>query len=213
MAQINAKSLATTELSTPCTSCGNSLVVAHILQRYHALFGIPLYPLRKVTVTECTHCKQKLSEEELPVAYHIEIYNKLPAVRTPWYMFTGLVLAVLFLGGIFYIQYGERQDTARYISDPQVNDFYVVDAHQMLGLRESKYKYGVLRINSVNADSLGFWAGVYQYQSDNGAIDAIQDGEVKADDYFVRVEIPIEKTEIQEMLAKGYIIRVIRNNR
>ncbi|MBI3460841.1 hypothetical protein HY009_07930 [Candidatus Acetothermia bacterium] len=183
------------------------------MQKYYSLLWIPCFPLRKVMATECAHCKQTLSGKELPAAYQAEISTQIPSARTPRYMFTGLVLVVLLVGLFIYIENINKQDTARYVTAPQVNDFYVVDAHEVLGMGQTKYKYEVLRVNSVQPDSIGFLAGNYQYQSEYGALKAIQDGDVKADDYFLKVEIPIEKTRIQAMLVKGYITSVTRNNK
>jgi hypothetical protein len=80
----------------PCPKCKNPLALMTAWQRYFHLFWIPTIPYKKELLFECAECGHAFTDRDVPSKQ----FKKM--VKTPFYMFTGLVLVLLGLGYIAY---------------------------------------------------------------------------------------------------------------
>ncbi|MBC9798266.1 zinc-ribbon domain-containing protein [Sinomicrobium weinanense] len=86
---------------TECPYCqSKDSFVATTFGRYFHLFWIPLFPLYKTTILECSHCKRTYAEHELPPDLKQALLksNRLdPPKRPLWHGFGCLVMAAIGL--------------------------------------------------------------------------------------------------------------------
>jgi hypothetical protein len=74
----------------------------HLFQRYAHVFWIPLFPIGKTGVSQCSHCKQILKLKEMPFALRLSYENMKSQTTTPFWVFSGsAVIAVIFVLSFF----------------------------------------------------------------------------------------------------------------
>ena len=95
---------------TNCNNCSSSQTVrlSFALNYFH-IFWIPIFPLTKKGVSQCSHCKQVLYAHEMPDGLKV-VYNEEKAkVKTPWgYRFGLILIGLFFLFVISAIVFGKR---------------------------------------------------------------------------------------------------------
>lgn len=81
-----------------CSHCGSTQTVrlSFALNYFH-IFWIPMFPLSKTGISQCSHCKQALYANQMPDGLKA-VYNEEKAkVKTPWVYRFGLILIGLFV--------------------------------------------------------------------------------------------------------------------
>lgn len=167
-----------------CGYCGtlNSLLLT-IYSRYLHFFWVPVIPTGKSCVSECTHCKQVLKENQLPAAYRQQAaalmqQAKLPVSNYLVLAIAGVAFVALMVVGAFSSSPKPATSTAAtstaprtseepievdepateankpLLAAPQVNDMYVV--------RYADGKFNTMRVLRVVPDSLYFQSSSYQ---------------------------------------------------
>jgi len=83
--------------NTTCPYCeSQNSFVATTYGRYFHLFWIPIFPLLKSTILECSHCKKSYAEDELPeqVKTALQKENELNPARRPIWHSCGCLIIV-----------------------------------------------------------------------------------------------------------------------
>ncbi|MGI4823664.1 MAG: hypothetical protein ACRYFV_20840 [Janthinobacterium lividum] len=93
-------------IGIPCINCGTTSVGVAIYSRYLHLFWIPVIPLGKRSVSQCAHCKQSLTEGQMPPAYLQQVREfkqqaKLPVSNYIVLALLGVVVAFSFVASLF----------------------------------------------------------------------------------------------------------------
>ncbi|MET4106169.1 zinc-ribbon domain-containing protein [Hymenobacter sp. UYP22] len=85
-----------------CTYCGvQGKLSVTVFSRYFSVFWIPVFPIGKVSVTVCEHCKQTLtSKEPLPETYRLPVQTVQQQASTP---LTNYALLLLLGAGIVLV--------------------------------------------------------------------------------------------------------------
>ncbi|MDU0368917.1 zinc-ribbon domain-containing protein [Hymenobacter endophyticus] len=85
-----------------CTYCGiQGKLSVTVFSRYFSVFWIPVFPIGKVSVTVCEHCKQTLtSKEPLPETYRLPVQTVQQQTSTP---ITNFALLLLLGAGIVLV--------------------------------------------------------------------------------------------------------------
>ncbi|GAB3635629.1 hypothetical protein GCM10027422_12190 [Hymenobacter arcticus] len=165
-----------------CGYCGtlNSLLLT-IYSRYLHFFWIPVIPLGKDSVSECTHCQQVLKESQMPAAYRQEAATlkqqaKLPVSNYLVLAIAGVAFVALMIVGAFSSPSkpatgaaatsavpvaGEKpanepatEANKPLLAAPQVNDMYVV--------RYDDGMFNTMRVLRITPDSLYMQSSSYQ---------------------------------------------------
>ncbi|MFT4024128.1 MAG: hypothetical protein QM664_10140 [Flavihumibacter sp.] len=179
-----------------CESCGTQNGVnIHILSRYAHIFWIPVFPFAKTAVSQCAHCKQVLSQKEMPQPLTIAAQNLKAAAKTPWWTFSGLgVIALLITMGMY--KSGENQKkNALYIQQPRAGDIYEV--------KTKDNQYTLYRIDQVLGDSVFFEYNSY-YVNKSSALYKLKEKE------FSDEIVGYSQEELKTMLSHGEIIDIDR---
>ena len=84
-----------------CPHCGNHGTLVYSIYSKHAhIFWIPLFPMGRIGVAECRHCKYAMSPGEMPVQVKEEYteIKKDKDIRIPIWQYTGLGIIGLIIG-------------------------------------------------------------------------------------------------------------------
>jgi len=210
-----AKSLGAQALGgVACQSCGQSGVVAHVFQKYFHIFWIPVLPYKKLVATECARCQQALAGEDVPPMYQAQLETFRASVKTPWYMYTGLVLILFLVAGGYYVYQKNQELRASYVAHPQVGDLYVIDVQKGLALKDAQYPFRVLKITNVKDKTVTLVSGHYEYSAASGATEAIDAGKADELAYFLLGdEFSLSIEQLQTLLGQGHIRYVTRRGK
>jgi hypothetical protein len=183
-----------------CANCKTSASVELIVvQRYAHIFWIPIFPMGKTGLSECSHCKQVLRKKEFTesLSYHYE-RMKLQS-KTPLWTFSGvgLLVGLFCLGGV--VSHAREKENTQWILEPQQGDVYDI---------KLDYKqYTLFQVSHVVGDTVFVWANQYETNKRRG----LSDLKKRGDDAYIQEPVPIVKEELKEMLASGKIMDITRD--
>ncbi|WP_126973999.1 hypothetical protein [Gynurincola endophyticus] len=179
-----------------CTYCNSKASVSlYIYQKYAHVFWIPMFPLRKVGVSECSHCKQVLRSKQMPASLKSR-YEKLKSEsRTPLWIFSGTFLLIVLVSSLVFISNKKTALTKKYIAAPQAGD--------IMKIRTSTGHYTLLRIADVREDSVFIQFNQYEINK-SGKLHTLE-SEPFSEDVFI-----LTKEELQEKYNSGDIFNVDR---
>lgn len=182
-----AKGIDSSVVNTVCPSCSQSPHALHIFQKYFHIFWIPVFPLGKISVLECQHCKKTTTDKDLNALQGSMAQAKRKEAKTPLYMYAGSVLLASLIGWGAYSVKDQEAKTRSYLEQPRAHDMAVI---------ESKGKeFQILQLLSVEAETVKFKIGNYLYKSALSAKKAIREGATREESYFAEeiFEMPTSK--------------------
>ena len=191
------KELAHQSLAIACPNCttSNSLEM-HVFQRYAHIFWIPFFPMNKLGVSQCNHCKQTLRSKEMPPALKSEYETLKAQTKTPLWMFIGAALLAVLIIFLVINENKKSAATAQYIKHVQPND-----------LLEAKVDegYTYLKVVAVKGDTV--------YVKDNKQAVTMQSGLNKlgtGEGSFSEEVYPVSQRSIKEQYDNKKILNVVR---
>ncbi len=193
------KKLSGSQIIDKCGNCGTSNVMEmHIFQKFAHVFWIPFFPMKKLGISQCNHCKQVLTQKEMPPALTTTYQTLKAQTKTPIWTFAGigLVVALVTIGVISDRRKDEKN--AKLIVSPQVNDIYEVK----LGYKA----YTLYKVAIVKGDSIFLRVNDYETNKATG----LNDLKKKRGNAFSEDFLPLTKPELKEMLDKGEILDIER---
>lgn len=136
-----------------CSYCGQQASVGFYYQvRYFHIFWIPVFPYRTITGSQCMHCRQVRTGNELPPQLLAEA--KVGKPRPPLKYFSGIFVGIFFALLIAAAVINERNATGHYLEDPKVGDVY--------GIKQENGRYTLLQLMQLHGDSVGFRVNNYE---------------------------------------------------
>ncbi|HMI08312.1 MAG TPA: hypothetical protein VK528_12240 [Flavobacterium sp.] len=179
-----------------CPECQTETTMTYsIFGKYAHVYWIPFFPIAKVTVIECDHCKKTFELKSLPetIKKKVEIEKDRDPVRTPVWFFSGTALvAVLICYGV-YTSNRTEADEKIYIKNPKVGDVYSIKV-------DSNF-YSTYKVAEVRKDTL--YVFVNDMQTDKmTAIDKIDIPKNYKEQYAIArkaIEDLYKKEEIYEI--------------
>ena len=194
-----ASHMATENVNETCSGCGtpNSLLMT-VFQRYAHVFWIPVFPIGKVGVSQCSHCKQVLQKKEFSRNLSTSYEALKSKTKTPIWSFSGLaVLTVLIAWGVVTGKQNDEKNAA-FILAPQHGDIYEV--------KNDRKQYTLFKVESVVGDTVF----VLPNQYETNKISGLSDIKLKGNEAYVSEPLSILKAELKGMLDKGEIIDIDR---
>ena len=191
--------LAKENVTGNCPNCGTpNAVDLYVFQKYAHVFWIPLFPAGKVTLSQCTHCKQVLKPKEMSSAL-MDANNHLKAQsRTPVWTFTGLALiAVLITIGVINDKKNDERN-AQLILAPKEGDIFEV--------KTKHNQYTLYKVASVTGESVF----LYPNQYETNKLTGLDDLKRKGDNAYTEEALAVSIAELKQMLEKGEIMDIDR---
>ncbi|SHG43345.1 zinc-ribbon domain-containing protein [Pedobacter caeni] len=128
-----------------CGHCDTGKLNLVYTIRYFHIFWIPMFPLEKRAMTQCPHCKQVLTSNELAPESRNYLNTQKSAIRTPLKYFAGLIIIGLFI--LFIVVATAFNKTGRYVNKPKVGDIYQIKS-------DTENQFTFLKIVKIEGDSL-----------------------------------------------------------
>ena len=182
-----------------CPNCENNQFVTFGILNYFHLYWIPTFLTSREVGMECMHCKRTLVGDEVPSHLVDQIKSSVFSTSNTLPMFSGLIIiALLAMVGMYTVQ----QDNAReatYISQPKIDDYYVVDFTKVFVDADAAYKYGLMRVTDVTSTEIEFQIGSMVYNMASGIQQDIRDGKAAADSYYEPDKARFEFSELLEL--------------
>jgi hypothetical protein len=182
------------EVCPHCQTQGSVIVSTYA--KYAHIFWIPLFPLGRVSVSQCQHCKQVLEDGKMPAQIKQYHQRNIAETRIPIWQFAGLVIIALTVVAGIYNSKVENEKREAFLQNPNVGDIY----HYKTG----PSAYTTFKIVGVGADTLEVNFNNYEVDKITG-IYKIEKDENYSDSVFL-----LPKASIQEMFAGGDILDINR---
>lgn len=124
--------------------------------------------------------------------------------------FWAVLIPLLFL---WMEQYGAEQDALdiTYIQSPIVNDKYLVDYTKIFDGADEEYKYGVMKISSVSAETVELLISEMSYDGKSGPKKDIREAKTSDRSYFVQEPAIFTRTELLNLKNIDAIDSVVRD--
>ena len=196
---VKATDIAPPVLIANCPNCGaQNSTYLHVFQRYAHIFWIPLFPIGKTAVSQCSHCKQVLKLKEMPPAL-VNTYEQAKAeAKTPVWTFSGLaVVAVIIIIGVISDK-NKDQRNAKLILAPKAGDIFEI--------KTKDRQYTLYRVDQVEADSVIIRINKFETDKVSGLADLKSKGESGYDEE----QYAIAKSQLQTMFNKGEVLDIDR---
>lgn len=189
--------LRTQNIPGKCPSCQTENSTRLIgYQRYAHIFWIPLFPIGKIYLTECGHCKQALDKKDITEHFRIPFQDFKNQLSTPLWTFAGLgLIAVTGLFMAVSANLSSQQDK-EYIANPLSGDVYHYQSDDK--------SWSTLRVVEVSDDSVFYNYNNYVSNTRTSLEKIDQDSSYSTDVYM------LARQELTRMLEEGTISSVRR---
>ncbi len=130
-----------------CPNCENQTSMTYsVFGKYAYLYWIPVFPMGKVNILECNHCKRTYKLKELPEQiqrkFETEKHTGIPLLH-----FSGLAIIVLAIAYFTYSSSKHKEDEAVFIKTPTIGDVYSIKS-------ESPGHFTTMKVTEVKGDSI-----------------------------------------------------------
>jgi hypothetical protein len=185
-----------TLFSEKCASCEKQNVVdMFIIQRWFHVFWIPFFPIGKVGVSQCSHCKNMLKEKEMTPQLRMAAANLKSQSKTPLFTFIGLALLIVLISFTVVENQKDNARDAALVKQPRPGDVYEI--------RTTDGKYTMYKVAKVNKDTAFVYISLFESNKSTG-LNQLLEKEFTEDFYAFTVK------ELIDMQAKGEIMDVNR---
>jgi len=129
-----------------CAHCHSSQTVhLYFYVRYFHIFWIPLIPLYKTGVSQCSHCKQVLDKAQMPPHLSAGYTAARKKAKIPLKYYSWLIIVFLFvLFAVFAVLF-ENKDTKTWLQQPKPGDIYEMKEDGL---------YTLYRVKAIKGDSI-----------------------------------------------------------
>jgi hypothetical protein len=181
-----------------CSNCQTQgSIIIGVYSKYAHIFWIPMFPIGKVGLSQCEHCKQVLKVKEMPADIKSQYHQLSAQSKVPMWQFAGLLIVGLII--VYSIITGnvEKKNEKQYLQIPLSGDVY--EFKTKLG------NYSTWILKNVTKDSLGISLNNYAITKSTG---------------FYKIEKPenysdsivwISKADVSKMYSEGRIYSILRN--
>lgn len=183
---------------TTCINCNEQSVALVVYSRYAHVYWIPVFPIGKLSTTECVNCKQAFTGDAIPASYKEQVdYQKVKA-STPIWHFAGLmVIAAAIIAGVISSYQNDKAMLAS-IEAAQPGDMYHV--------KYDNKEYTLWKVTEVRDDSVFFYPHMYTVNK----LSALKKDPFTDDANFdVEEEFGLVKASLIEMLDEGDIRDIV----
>ncbi|MFK7748936.1 MAG: hypothetical protein AB8B65_11130 [Kordia sp.] len=183
-----------------CQNCGATEMYAQGVSRYIYLFWIPMFPYKKKFITICNHCKQVLEKKEMPQQLTDKLALEKHHFKTPFYLFSGSLLLVLFVLWGFYQSGEHNKKLMENVKNLQAND--------IIAFKVARKEYSFAEIDERRNDTLFIHYGNYTHNGYRPSESKMADLVVSETDFFDTEIYYFTQKQIDSLHAKGEIAEI-----
>lgn len=182
-----------------CPKCSKQTSLdCSIYRRYTYVTFIPIFPVDKQLYTACSSCSEEIELHELSddIQSKIEILIKDSAVKTPFWMYSGIVILIGFAIFGLYSFFKTDEISKTYLMNLRKDD--------VLNVKLSNGYYSTIRIDKVTKDSVFGTSNDYRvdlpYERD----------EIDTPENYTNSKMYYSKKDVVSLYEKGEISSIKR---
>ena len=181
-----------------CANCATKgSIILSVFRRHAHVFWIPLFPLWKIGVSECSSCKHVVEKKNMPQDMRQE-YNVLKETsRGPIWQFSGLIIICILMATVFWNGSENSKLEKQYIIAPEVGDVYRYKMDEEDG-------YSTLKVIKVTTDSVFVSPNMYLSEKRSKVYKIEKEGNYSEESYG------ISREEIRNMYVNSIIYHISR---
>jgi hypothetical protein len=184
-----------TDTACSCSKCRKRTIEFTISRKFFQLYWIPFIPLGKIEIDAyCNYCNQRFPEN-IRFKYH------LSTVKTPLYLYSGLIIVALFFISVAFQAMNKENRTETYLNNPEIGDVYLIRNSY-----EQDTSYSFLRLVNINStkDSLSFYGNEKLYLQ--------RPSKLSDEDYFIPQKHLITSKHLNALFKENKIISIERSD-
>ncbi len=183
--------------SVKCENCNSERTITFNIFRRHAhIFWIPLFPIGKTGVSECSYCKQVLRKNEMSDTLRIAYLKARNTAKGPKWQFAGLFLVLALFIFVGFSSSINKNNEAQYITEPLIGDVY--------SYKTETNQYSTMKVVSVSSDSVFVYLNTYEVGRKSSIYKIEKDERYSEDTYAY------SKEEIKALYEEKTIVSIDR---
>ncbi len=153
----NSKDLGTRKIQgAKCSNCETNEVYVNAISKYAHIFWIPIFPYSKKYFSVCKNCEQVLEKKEMPQQLKDKLEIEKHHFKTPFYLFSGLIIIALLIGYGVYASNQHDKEMAEHVTHIEADDIMV--------FRNGSKEYSFAKVIEVRNDTIFIKQGQYSYE-------------------------------------------------
>lgn len=182
------------DFNSICDNCESRSLDYSVKQEYFHIMWIPFFPTQKFVSTNCNKCK-----DSRQIAYGETAKRFENQTRTPIYMYSFIILLIIFLVSATISANNETKEMAENFKNPMVGDVYCYKFKDEL----NKDSYSFLKLKFITEDSIFFYHCNLCYNQH------VKD--YNSSSYFVQELYGQSQLKVNEMFIKKEIVDIYRS--
>lgn len=179
-----------------CDYCQqNTTHYGSVFGKYFHVFWIPFFPIGKVAVSECQHCKRTLEINQTQNELRDNLQQLKSEAKAPIFHYSGLGVVAALAVMITIIGSQNSEEKKLFSQQPKAGDLYEI---------KSGEGYSMFKVANVSSDSLYVYPNSYEVSKITGL------HKINKPENFGKAVLVISKQEILHMLDKGDILDINR---
>lgn len=191
-----SKEIGSGKMRATCVNCEEpNTINMFIMQSYAHIYWIPLFPVAKKVISECTNCKHVVEKKHFSEKYKNGYEEIKSRTKTPIWMYTGLGIIAVIIIAAFTTSKLNDSENAELVLSPQKGDIYEI--------KLSSNEYTIYKVDKVEGNTVYLFENEYATDKSSGIKDLLQKP-------FFEESSPVMKTDLKVMLEKGQIMDIER---
>lgn len=201
----NSKNLGSRKLQgAKCPNCEAVEIHAQAVSSYATVFWIPVFPYRKKYSTVCKNCTQVLKKKEMPQPLKDKLAMEKGHFKTPFYLFSGLIILALLIGLAFYLSSQHDKELEKNLANLQSKDIVV--------FKVASKEYSFAEIKNHSNDTIYMHYGNYTYDGYKPSESKIEKLKASETDFFDTETYYFTQKQLDSLYAKGEIAEIYKKN-
>lgn len=181
-----------------CPHCKCDTTISYeVLCKYTSITLIPLFPVEKFVIINCTNCGEEINLNELSDTTISKLAYENNNLKNPiWTFFGSFLLALVIIYGI-YLYAKSNNETEKYIRKPLIGDVYCI--------KDNEGFYYSLKIDKIHNDS------IYATENDYKVDLPYEIDDINKNENYTKKKIIYSKKELNKLYEENKITSIIRN--
>lgn len=185
-----------------CPNCEATEIHAQATSSYVTLFWIPIFPYRKKFNIECKSCMQVLEKKQMPQQLKDKLALEKGHFKTPFYLFSGLIIVALLIGIAFYLSGQHDKKLAENVRNLEPKDIIV--------FKEKSKEYSFMKVVEVRNDTIMINYGQYAYEGRKPSASTIAKERAGKTDFFNTELYFLVQKQIDSFHTTGDIVEIYK---
>ncbi|WP_430412699.1 hypothetical protein [Kordia sp.] len=200
----SSKDLGTRKIQgAKCPNCEASGIYVNAISRYATVFWIPVFPYTKKYFSVCKNCEQVLQKKEMPQQLKDKLEMEKHHFKTPFYLFSGLIIIVLFIGYAFYASGKHDEELTKNVNNLQAKDIIV--------FKVSSKEYTFAEVDEHSNDTIYMKYSNYSYEGRKPSENTFKKERESVDVFFDDSIYFFTQKGIDSLYTKGEIVEIYTN--